>query len=195
MNSTIDYRPSSVQQVALIALRTAIGWHFLYEGYYKIALPGWSAAGAPIARWSSAAYLNSATGPLARLFRRGIEAGWAGWIDNTVKIGLLLVGLSLMLGLFTRAGCWGAILFLALFYLTAIPLSGIQQPGSEGAYLIVNKTLVEGVAVGVLSVFRTGEIAGLDLLIAGARKRRLRRTEAASVRPPASVEAEAEASP
>ena len=40
---------SSWQQIALIALRTLIGWHFLYEGYYKLALPGWSADGAPIA--------------------------------------------------------------------------------------------------------------------------------------------------
>ena len=40
-----------------------------------------------------------------------IDAGWIGWIDKTVKIGLLLVGLSLILGLLTRAGLWGAVFF------------------------------------------------------------------------------------
>src|SRR5678815_5701053 len=31
-----------MQQVALILLRTLIGCHFLYEGYYKMMTPGWS---------------------------------------------------------------------------------------------------------------------------------------------------------
>lgn len=159
------------QQLALIALRTAVGWHFLYEGYYKLALPGWSASGAPLGNWSSAGYLKAASGPLAWMFQRLIDAGWLGWIDNTVKIGLLLVGLSLMLGLFTKAGCWAAIAFLALFYFVSVPLSGTQQPNAEGAYLIVNKTLIEAVAVFVLLAFRTDEIAGLDLLLKKRKSR------------------------
>ncbi|MBS1813144.1 MAG: DoxX family membrane protein [Acidobacteria bacterium] len=154
---------SSAQQIALIALRTLIGWHFLYEGYYKFRLPGWSADGAPMAAWSSAGYLKAATGPLGKLFQWMANSGWIGWMNTGVKIGLVLVGLSLMLGLLTRLGCWGALLLLALFYLTAIPMAGTQVPGSEGAYLIVNKTLIEAAAVVVLLVFNTGAIAGLDL--------------------------------
>jgi thiosulfate dehydrogenase [quinone] large subunit len=161
-----------VQQVALVALRTLIGWHFLYEGYYKLVLPAWSAAGAPLSPWTSAGYLRAASGPLARLFQRLIEAGWIGWIDQTVKISLLLVGLSLMLGLLTRAGCWGALFFLTLFYLLSIPVAGTHQPGNEGAYLIVSKTLIEGVAVAVVLAFNTGAIAGLDLLLANRKRRR-----------------------
>lgn len=156
---------SSAQQIALIALRTLIGWHFLYEGYYKFRLPGWSADGAPMAAWSSAGYLKAATGPLGKLFQWMANWGWIGWMNTGVKIGLVLVGLSLMLGLLTRLGCWGALLLLALFYLTAIPMAGTQVPGSEGAYLIVNKTLIEATAVVVLLVFNTGTIAGLDLLL------------------------------
>ena len=172
MTSETSYRLSSAQQAGLVALRTLIGWHFLYEGYYKLALPGWAAGGAPLGRWTSAGYINAGSGPLAGVFKKMIEAGWVGWIDNGVKAGLILVGLSLILGLFTRAGCWGAIGFLAMFYLLSIPLSGVQQPGSEGAYLIVNKTLIEGAAVWALLVFRTGEIAGLDLLLAGSKLRK-----------------------
>jgi thiosulfate dehydrogenase [quinone] large subunit len=156
---------SSAQQTALVILRTLIGWHFLYEGYYKLMLPAWSSEGAPLPAWSSAGYLKAASGPLALLFQRMIDAGWIGWIDATVKVSLLLIGFSLILGLFTRAGCWGALLLLALFYLAAVPLAGTQQPGSEGAYLIVNKTLIEAAAVGVLLAFNTGAIAGLDLLL------------------------------
>lgn len=156
---------STSQQAALVILRTLIGWHFLYEGYYKLMLPGWSADGTPLAPWTSAGYLNAASGPLGRLFQWLAGSGWIGWMDWTVKIGLLLVGLSLMLGLLTRLGCWGALLLLAMFYLAAIPFAGTPQPGSEGAYLIVNKTLIEAAAVGVLLNFNTGAIAGLDLLL------------------------------
>lgn len=172
MNSAPRHPLSAVQQVALVVLRTIIGWHFLYEAYYKWMLPAWSADGVPLAPWSSAGYLKAASGPLARLFQRLIDAGWSGWIDRSVKVGLLLVGLSLILGLLTRAGCWGALFFLTLFYLLAVPLAGTPQPGSEGTYLIVNKTLIEAAAVGVLLVFDTGAIAGLDLLLPRWRFRR-----------------------
>ena len=94
-----------------------------------------------------------------------INAGWTPWIDRTVKVALLLIGLSLVLGLFTRVGAWGALLFLSLFYLLYIPLMGVPQPSNEGTYLIVNKTLIEAVAVGVLLAFDTGAIAGIDLLL------------------------------
>ena len=89
MNSPPRHHLSSAQQVALIALRTAIGWHFLYEAYYKWMLPAWSAKGVPLGPWSSAAYLQTASGPLARLFQRLVSAGWVGWIDVSVKVGLL----------------------------------------------------------------------------------------------------------
>ncbi|MEP7273131.1 MAG: DoxX subfamily [Acidobacteriota bacterium] len=166
-------QPSSFfQRATLICLRTAIGWHFLYEGYYKLMLPGWSSDGTPLPAWSSAGFLQGSTGPLSGLFHRLIAAGWVGWIDNTVKISLLLIGLSLILGLFTRVGSIGALALLTLFYLSAIPFAGSPQPGSEGTYLIVNKTLIEGLAVLVLLAFDTGRIAGLDLLFADRRERR-----------------------
>jgi len=102
-----------------------------------------------------------------------IDAGWTPWIDRSVKIGLLLIGLSLILGLFTRIGAGAALVFLSLFYLLYLPLSGIPQPGNEGTYLVVNKTLIEAAAALVVLVFDTGAIAGLDLLL---RRRKLKIT-------------------
>ena len=166
MASSNNLPLSNTQQVILITLRTLIGWHFLYEGYYKLALPGWSADGTRLSDWTSAGYLKAAFGPLAWLFQRTVDAGWTSMLDWSVKISLTLIGLSLMLGLFTRLGCWGALLLLSLFYLLMVPLTGMQQSGSEGAYLIVNKTLIEAAAVAVLLLFNTGAIAGLDLLFA-----------------------------
>jgi thiosulfate dehydrogenase [quinone] large subunit len=157
-------RLSSFQQVSLITLRTVIGWHFLYEAYYKIMSPAWSPGGGPLTPWSSVGYLKGASGPLARVFQRLINAGATSWIDRSVKIALLIIGLSLLLGLFTRIGASGALIFLCLFYLLYVPTLGVPQPNAEGTYLIVNKTLIEAIAVIVLLAFDTGRIAGLDLL-------------------------------
>lgn len=159
MNLTVAL--SSFQQATLIVLRTLVGWHFLYEGYTKLLQPAWSRAGAPSAAWSSAGYLKAATGPLADLFHWLGNASWIGTLDIAVAALLVAVGLSLMLGLFTQAGCAGALGLLAMFYLSAIPL-GLPEARAEGTYLIVNKNLIEAAAVLVLWSFRTGRLAGFD---------------------------------
>jgi len=154
---------SSLQQASLILLRTLVGWHFLYEGYTKLLHPAWSPAGTPLPPWSSAAYLKSATGPLAPLFHWLGTVSWIGSLDLAVAIALTAVGISLMLGLFTQSGCTGALALLAMFYLAAVPTGG-SDARAEGTYLLVNKNLVEAGAVLVLLAFRTGAIAGVDRL-------------------------------
>src|SRR4051812_1839991 len=107
------------QQFCLVTLRTAIGWHFAYEGFYKLMLPGWNRAGERVAAWSAAGYLKGATGPFADTFHHlAANPSMVHTVDLVVPIGLLVVGLSLMLGLFTQIGCAGAMLFLATFYLS-----------------------------------------------------------------------------
>jgi thiosulfate dehydrogenase (quinone) large subunit len=160
---------SRTQQTALVLLRTLIGWHFLYEGLVKVVWPAWTRAGSPMAHFTSAGYLRSSTGPLAEAFRTFADVAWLPWLDLFVAWGLLLVGLGLMLGLFTQLACAGAIALLALFYLSWVPTQGVAVPGTEGNYLLVNKNLVEAAAVFVVLVFRTGRIAGLDLILARPR--------------------------
>jgi thiosulfate dehydrogenase [quinone] large subunit len=152
------------QGIGLVLLRTLIGWHFLYEGFFKLMLPGWTRAGVPLAHWSAAGYLKAASGPFAGFVRPLADSGAIGAIDALIPIALALVGVSLLLGLLTQVGCWGALGLLTLFYVAAIPTQGVPVPGAEGTYLLVNKTLIEAIAVFVVLVFRTGGIAGLDAL-------------------------------
>lgn len=160
---------SRIQQVALVVLRTLIGWHFAYEGLYKLLLPAWSRSGQVVGSWSAQGYLRGATGPFAPAFHRlATHAITMQLVDLLVPIGLLLVGLSLMLGLLTQVGCVAGALFLALFYLSAPPLSGMPQTGAEGTYLFVNKNLIELAALLMLMAFRTGAIAGIDRVFEGA---------------------------
>jgi thiosulfate dehydrogenase [quinone] large subunit len=154
-----------MRSFSLVLLRTLVGWHFAYEGYYKLVPPGWARGGGRIPAFSAEGYLRSATGPLAGLFHAmAANPTLVHATDIAVPIGLLLVGMSLMLGLFTQLGCAGAIAFLVLFYVSQPPLSGMPQAGAEGAYLLVNKNLIELAAVMTVMAFRTGAIAGLDCL-------------------------------
>jgi thiosulfate dehydrogenase [quinone] large subunit len=157
------------QQTALVLLRTLVGWHFLYEGLVKLVWPAWTRGGVPLGRFSSAGYLRSSTGPLADIFRAFADATWLPWLDSLVAWGLLLVGLGLMLGLFTQLACAGALALLTLFYLSWLPTRGVYEPGTEGNYLLVNKNLIEAAAVLVVFAFRTGRIVGLDLVLVRSR--------------------------
>ena len=164
-------RLTAFQQIALVLLRTAIGWHFAYEGFYKLMLPGWSRSGQRVAAWSAEAYLKGASGPLAPFFHDlAAHPGTMHAVDLMVPIGLLLVGLSLMLGVLTQAGCLSAIAFLATFYPSQPPFTGMPQTGAEGTYLFVSKNLIELIAVAAVMAFRTGAIAGLDQLWLAKRR-------------------------
>jgi len=158
------YQGSRWEAFSLVFLRTVVGWHFLYEGYYKLMLPGWTRAGAPLNHWSAAGYLHASSGPFAGLGHALANPAIVSWLDLLIPIALLLIGLSLVLGLFTQLGTWGALGLLTMFYLTNIPLAGGPQPNMEGNYLIVNKTLIEWAAVLVVLTRHTGRIAGLDTL-------------------------------
>jgi thiosulfate dehydrogenase [quinone] large subunit len=158
-------RLTGFQQFSLIALRTFVGWHFAYEGFYKLMLPGWTRSGQRIAAFSAEGYLKGATGPFASTFHSiAAHSAMVHAIDILVPAGLLLVGLSLMLGLLTQIGCLGAMAFLALFYFSQPPFTGMPMTGAEGTYLIVNKNLIEFAAVLAVFAFHTGWIAGLDQL-------------------------------
>jgi len=156
-------RLTGFQQLTLVLLRTAIGWHFAYEGFYKLMLPGWTRAGQHVGAWSAEGYLRGASGPWASFFHNlAGQAATMQTVDVLVPVGLVLVGLSLMLGLLTQFGCLGAMAFLAVFYVSQPPFSGMPQAGAEGTYLYVNKNLIEFLAVLTVMAFRTGGVAGLD---------------------------------
>ena len=167
------------QQITLVVLRTLIGWHFLYEGYTKLLQPAWGRAGAPLAAWSSAGYLKAATGPLAervpcaRHRRRGSARS-----TSSSRSLLVAVGLSLMLGLFTQAGCAGALALLAMFYLSAIPL-GLPEARVRRHVPHRQQEPDRGWRrCWCCFAFRTGRIAGLDRWIADAPRDRQSRAGA-----------------
>ena len=145
--------------IAITVLRILVGWHFFYEGLTKLTAPSWTAAG----------YLKQARGPFGEMFR-GIAAdpNMLANADLVTMWGLTIVGLLLILGLFTRLASVAGIGFILLFYFATPPFIGyFYTVPSEGSYLIVNKNLVEAAALGVIFMTRSGLFAGLDRIIHG----------------------------
>jgi thiosulfate dehydrogenase [quinone] large subunit len=159
-----DGKLSSGAMVAITVMRVFVGWHFLYEGIAKLTAPSWSAAG----------YLKQARGPFADLFK-GLAANpnLLANADLITMWGLTIVGLLLILGLFTRLASLGGIGFILLFYLCNPPFVGyFYSIPTEGSYLIVNKNIVELCALLVILVTGSGKYAGLDRLVSGLVGRR-----------------------
>jgi thiosulfate dehydrogenase [quinone] large subunit len=155
---------STLQITTLVILRLLIGWHLLFEGISKLVNPD----------WSSFAFLNES---------KWILSGFANWIIahqgvlNAVDFlntwGLIVLGVALLLGIFSRyAAVMGAFLLL-LYFLNNPPLIGLEYSmPSEGSNLIVNKTLIEAIALFLLAIFRAHEAFGLESLFATIKSKK-----------------------
>jgi len=152
--------------IAITVARVLVGWHFLYEGLTKLTAPSWTAAG----------YLKQAKGPLSEPFRwLATRPDLLANADLITMWGLTIVGVCLILGLFTRLASLAGVAFILLFYLAAPPLIGyFYAIPSEGSYLIVNKNLVEAAALIVILLTGSGRFAGLDRIVHGLVRRRPR---------------------
>ena len=95
------------------------------------------------------------------------------YIDWSTRWFLLVVGCLLMVGLFTRLSCFSAVIFLLLTILTQPSLPWIPAaPNNEGNYLVINKNVIEMVALLALMCTRSGRWFGLDALVHWAFGRR-----------------------
>jgi len=150
-----DY--GTFQLIALVSLRMLIGWHFLYEGVAKLTNPYWTAAG----------YLQESKGWLSEHFiALANNQSLLAFVDSLNQWGLLLIGLALLVGVFSRTAAFAGIVALAFYYLAAPPFPGLEYAiPTEGSYLIVNKILVELAALLVILVFPTAHRIGLDRLL------------------------------
>jgi len=148
------YQP--IQLITLILLRFLIGWHLLYEGVSKFLIPNWTSAG----------FLKES---------QWIMSEVSHWIVSNPKVliavdilntwGLIAIGLGLIIGLFTRVAAISGTILLLVYFMNNAPITGIEYSiPTEGNNLIVNRTLIEAVALFALAVFPTGAIFGLDAL-------------------------------
>jgi thiosulfate dehydrogenase (quinone) large subunit len=142
---------SAAQRNTLVLLRVLIGWHFLYEGVIKAYNPSWTAKG----------YLLSAS-VMKPFFAWLASDSLISAIDFLNIAGLIIVGITLLLGIKVRWGCFAGILLLALYYLAHPPFPSLPQGPAEGSYWIVNKNLIEMAALFVIYQFPLATVFGLE---------------------------------
>jgi thiosulfate dehydrogenase (quinone) large subunit len=148
---------SQAQLFSLVALRVLIGWHFLYEGISKIANPYWSSANYLLeSKWIfSSFFISIVANPVALKI-----------VDLLNEWGQIAIGFGLIAGCFTQIATMVGIVLLLLYYVSTPPLVGLTYSiPTEGSYLLVNKNLIEMVALIVLALFPTGTIIGLDVFL------------------------------
>ena len=135
-----------VLPVFMAALRIAIGWHFLYEGVWKLMQKD---------GWSCLSYLDSAQGPLAWLFKWMASQGWIVAIgDRAVEFGLVAIGLALITGVLARIAALFGIALMAMFYCCQPPEPfATAMSGADGRFFILERNAVE--ALGLLLVAAT----------------------------------------
>lgn len=119
-------------------LRMAIGWHFLYEGVWKLVQENWSAKG----------FLQSSdwfAGPLFKALAANpvVMRG----IDLANEWGLVLIGLGLIAGVLARWAAGAGALLLVFYYVCQPPW--LNATG-DAHYLFLDVRLVEALALGVL---------------------------------------------
>lgn len=147
---------TDVMSVALLVLRTLIGWHFLYEGLVKVYSPSWSAYNYLVnSKWIFADFFNWIAETPALLKMVDLLNIW----------GLVFIGFSLFFGIFTRAAAIFGISLLTFYYLATPPFIGMDfGVPAEGNYLIVNKNLIELVTLILFLIIPSNKIYGLDRL-------------------------------
>jgi len=150
------YKYTKTQTIVLVLLRLVIGYHFLEAGFDKLFNPN----------WTSAAFLLQSNWIFADLFQLMADNQTVLAIVDFLNIGgQILIGLSLIIGLFsTWAAFFGAVLIF--FYYIAIP------PFVDG-YTFIDKNLFELFAFFIIAFFPTSKIIGIDLLIYKLKKRQL----------------------
>jgi uncharacterized membrane protein YphA (DoxX/SURF4 family) len=133
------------KKLTITLFRVAIGWHFLYEGISKLLVPNWTATG----------YLANATGPFAGFYQSLASSEFLMKIIDPLNMaGLVLIGLGLFLGIFIRISSISGVILLMLYYFAYPPFGGDLFGAAEGNLYIVNKNLIESLALLVIFLIK-----------------------------------------
>jgi uncharacterized membrane protein YphA (DoxX/SURF4 family) len=154
-----------IKLYALTLLRIVIGWHFLFEGISKAFTPSWSSADfLSLSNWIFAGFFHWIAGNPSVL----------GVVDFVIIWGLIVIGFTLIAGLFDRPFAIAGMALIALFWIANPPLTRLDfGVPHEGNYLVVDKNIVELFALLVLSLFPTGNYLGLGVFLTKKREKEI----------------------
>ncbi len=137
---------SKPQRVSVFILRIVMGWMYLYAGVTHALDSKFSAAG----------YIKGATS-FVGLYQWLMSPQILPVVDFMVKWGLILLGASLLLGLFVRISSYLGMVLMFLFYL---PILNFPMVGAH-SYL-VDEHIIYMAGLLVLASFKAGHVWGLE---------------------------------
>jgi uncharacterized membrane protein YphA (DoxX/SURF4 family) len=131
-----------LKTLPMLLLRVVIGWHLLYEGLSKLLTPGWTAQG----------YLEGSYGFMSGFFHSlAANSSLMPVVDFLNIWGLILIGTGLFIGVLLRFSAVAGMLLLMLYYFAYPPFGTSLYPNYEGHYWIINRNLIETIAL--LTIF------------------------------------------
>jgi thiosulfate dehydrogenase [quinone] large subunit len=132
---------------ATLILRLAMGWIFIWSGFDKL-----------ITNFSAGGFLvNATSGPLKDTFvRMGESQAAVNVVDPLVVWGQILIGFSLVLGIFTRFGLFMAAIMVFMFYLAQL------WPANNP---FLDDHIIYMALFALLGALGAGRILGLDAVI------------------------------
>lgn len=143
---------SKAQLYLLVGLRVIIGYHFLNEGLNKLLATTWSSGG----------FLIQSNWIFSDLFVAIANSPTLISISDFLNIwGQIFIGLSLILGLFSRYAAFAGAALLLLYY--------VALPPFIESYTFVDRNLLELFGLLLTALFQTSYIIGLDGLLSKMR--------------------------
>lgn len=137
---------NKLTSLSIFLLRVALGWLFLYSGITKIT----------DAVWSAESYLRGAK-ILPQLFNFLLDPAVLPYFNLVNKWLLVLVGASLILGLFVRFSAIVGALLMILVYLAVL-----NFPHIGNDFFIVDEHIIYALALLFLSFIDAGRFWGVD---------------------------------
>ncbi len=149
------------QLIVMVILRMAIGWLILYEGIGRVMN----------SNWSLSAYLSGSRGFLAGYFNSlATHPSLMSAFEIISEWGLILIGMGLVFGLFSRFFSLSGLVFVLIGYLSHPPFLGLSYTSIiHGSYLVVNELFILFFLFLLFILFPTSHIVGLDRLIFGKK--------------------------
>lgn len=146
---------------SLLSLRLIMGWVFFYAGISKVTKPEWSVRGFLQFGISQDNVLRDVFGydiwnimATGEIMNTGLY--WYEFLTPLNQVGLTLVGIALLLGIFVRLGAFGGGLMMTFYWLAAFPLTDAA---------IIDFHLVYVLLLFAVGAFGAGRILGLDVYL------------------------------
>jgi uncharacterized membrane protein YphA (DoxX/SURF4 family) len=143
-------------------VRIMIGWHFLFEGISKLFNPN----------WSSAPYLMESKWLFSGFFHWLISNSTTLQVVDIINVwGLLIIGICLFVGIFTRAASISGAVLLLVYYVANPPFVYSSMP-SVSHFYIINYNLIEAIVLIGLAIFPKDYLYGIQRLVVYHSKRK-----------------------